>query len=145
MWTKWCGERKGARAPLPSLHREKRLEKAVDSGIGEGGRNEGAEAARAFGARAAWHTREPMLRSRESSISHGSDVQHVGVDKGEGEWAVCGGEAAKGLKGLESVLWWVSRGVHFGSALVVGGGGGCMQQCGIDEWCKGSGGPPALA
>ena len=80
--TKWCGERKGARAPLPSLHREK----AVDSGSGEGGRNEGAEAARAFGARAAWHTREPMLRSRESSISHGSDVQHVGVDKGEGRY-----------------------------------------------------------
>ena len=112
LWTKWCGERKGARAPLPSLHREKSLEKAVDSGSGEGGRNEGAEAARAFGARAAWHTREPMLRSRESSISHGSDVQHVGVDKGEGEWAgvsVWTGEAAKGLKGLESVLWWVSR------------------------------------
>ena len=67
---------------MPSLHREK----AVDSGSGEGGRNEGAEAARAFGARAAWHTREPMLRSRESSISHGSDVQHVGVDKGEGRY-----------------------------------------------------------
>ena len=39
--------------------------------------------------------------------------------------------------------------VFFGSALVVGGGGGgieCinqMHQCGIDEWCVGSGGPPA--
>ena len=86
-WIRWCGERKGARAPLPSLHREKSLEKAVDSGRSEGSRNEGVEAARASG-RGRHGVREHMLRSTESPPSHmGAMCSPVGVDKGEGEWA----------------------------------------------------------
>ena len=78
-----AGSERGREPPCPELHREKSLEKAADSGRSEGGRNEGAEAARASG-RGRHGMREHMLRSRESSISHGSDVQPCGSGQGRG-------------------------------------------------------------
>ena len=77
------GAKGGASRPLPSLHREKSLERRLLTVAGvRVAAMRGCGSGEGFGARAAWHL---MLRSRECSISHGSDVQHVGVD--EGEWA----------------------------------------------------------
>ena len=150
MWWRWHGEwgrhslcasggagsERGREPPCPELHREKSLEKAADSGRSEGGRNEGAEAARASG-RGRHGMREHMLRSRESGAMCSPPV---GVDKGEGEWAGVSLWRSQGHnreKGTQCSWFGIGRS---------GGGGMDAEWCGIDECVCGASGarPPAF-
>ena len=68
------GAKRGASPLAPPFTARRASRRRLTVAGSEGGRNEGAEAARASG-RGRHGMREHMLRSRESSISHGSDVQ----------------------------------------------------------------------